>query len=57
MDLKDNLTDEQHFQNIAFAINHGSLTISNADKANVVGSFNFLYQKYVKEPEKKVKKK
>jgi hypothetical protein len=40
---------EQHLKNIAFAINHDSLTVSNLDKRNITDSFNALVKHCIPE--------
>lgn len=43
------ITIEQHLNNVAWALNHGSLTISNAERNAIYGSFNHLKSLLIKE--------
>lgn len=36
------ITIDQHLGNIAYALNHGSLTISNANRSAIITSFNHI---------------
>ena len=51
------LTIEQHLNNIAFALDHDSLTVSNRDKKIVVESFNHIKGLLIKKEETKEEKK
>lgn len=46
------MTTEQHLNNIAFAIEHDTLTVSNRDKKIVVESFNHIKDLLIKEDAK-----
>jgi hypothetical protein len=49
---KEGLTIEQHLNNILFALQHGSLTISNAERNAVYSSYNHIHSLLTKKEEK-----